>query len=342
MLTYIIMLLLCFFLAFLVLYRDRKGKSSDFFDIEATGTMRGFWCIIVLLVHVPAVYQNTLQDALGSFAYIAVSFFFMTSGYGLMLSIQKNAETIRRGFWRRRLSKLLLPMLFVNIFRVVTVLIVSGTFQWTGFFHINGFVKELLALYLLFWIVFRFLPKTLSLNAKRWILCGAVALLSVGIYLWKDNPLFGWSVEAFGFIYGVLLAGAKDKVEAFAKRHWILKSGVLTVISLVLGVGYLKFKAIPIVGDYILRVFLGAALLGLTVFLNAKFPLGNPIGRFLGRVSYEVYLLQDVVFYIGMAIPFVFDSGVFILLCLVLTVLISTLINVLAGLIHVFLKGTKR
>ena len=71
---------LCLMLAFLLLYKSRLTEdTSHFFDLQNTAAMRGFWCIIVILVHIPAAYQNRLQDALGRFDYIGVTSFFMTS-----------------------------------------------------------------------------------------------------------------------------------------------------------------------------------------------------------------------------------------------------------------------
>lgn len=44
-------------------------------SLEDTTFLKGFWCIIVVLVHVPVAYQNRIQDILGSFAYVGVTFF---------------------------------------------------------------------------------------------------------------------------------------------------------------------------------------------------------------------------------------------------------------------------
>lgn len=80
--TYAIMGLVLLFMAFILIYKAKLTKdTSHFFNLTNTTAMRGFWCIIVILVHIPAVYQNRIQDLMGSFAYIGVTFFFMTSAY---------------------------------------------------------------------------------------------------------------------------------------------------------------------------------------------------------------------------------------------------------------------
>lgn len=330
MLTYVTMFLLLAFLAFLVLYRDENGKKTTFFDIESTNCMRGFWCIIVLLVHIPEVYQNPIQDALGSFAYIAVTFFFMTSGYGLTLGVQKRPESIKEGFWKRRIGKLLLPLLLVNVLRLITKWATTGEFDLLNLIHVNAFVRQILAFYLLFWLVFRFLGR-LPFGGKVGLLCAVVTVFSIAVYLAEDNPLFAWPVETFGFMYGILLAVYKDRLHAFACRRWLLKSGAVCVAALALGVAYLKFKSVPLAGDYLCKLVLGAAILLLVLFLNSKLSLGNPVSRFLGGISYEVYLAHDVVFIALAAVPVAFDSGVFVLLSVALTVLLSYLVHLGSG-----------
>ena len=80
MITYAIMALIMLFLAFELLYKaEYMPEGNHLFDKQNSNAMRGFWCVIVILVHIPAAYQNRLQDMLGSFAYIGVTFFFMTS-----------------------------------------------------------------------------------------------------------------------------------------------------------------------------------------------------------------------------------------------------------------------
>lgn len=67
--TYAIMGLVLLFMAFILIYKAKLTKdTSHFFNLTNTTAMRGFWCIIVILVHIPAVYQNRIQDLMGSLA----------------------------------------------------------------------------------------------------------------------------------------------------------------------------------------------------------------------------------------------------------------------------------
>lgn len=50
--TYAIMGLVLLFMAFILIYKAKLTKdTSHFFNLTNTTAMRGFWCIIVILVH---------------------------------------------------------------------------------------------------------------------------------------------------------------------------------------------------------------------------------------------------------------------------------------------------
>lgn len=153
--TYIIMLFIMAFLGFELIIGAKTIDDTHFFNKDNTNALRGFWCLIIILVHVPAAYQNKMQDMIGSFAYIGVTFFFMTSAYGLRLSVEKGKNV--NGFWRRRLPKLLIPCLLVNIIRILFNIIEGSEFSVWNFVTINGWVLWLLVCYLIFWTSYKFI-----------------------------------------------------------------------------------------------------------------------------------------------------------------------------------------
>ncbi len=151
--TYAIMGLVLLFMAFILIYKAKLTKdTSHFFNLTNTTAMRGFWCIIVILVHIPAVYQNRIQDLMGSFAYIGVTFFFMTSAYGLKVGAKKNPDSTKV-FWRRRLPKLLIPMFLVNVLTMVMHLIECKDISPLDLLSVNMWVVWLLACYAIYWAV---------------------------------------------------------------------------------------------------------------------------------------------------------------------------------------------
>lgn len=183
MMTNLIMagILLCL-LGLLLAGAKYSPDGAHFFDRENSGAMRGFWCLIVALVHVPAGYQNRLQDMIGSFAYVGVTFFFLTSAYGLRLAAEKRLESIRY-FWRHRLPKLLVPCVLANAVRMAAYAAGGSRVSPWMLAAIGGWVRWLLVCYLIFWLCYRFLPETY----RDWAVCGLVAAFSLAVYLSKTE-----------------------------------------------------------------------------------------------------------------------------------------------------------
>ena len=161
MFTYSLMLALIIFMAALILYGIKIcEKKESFMSANDTNFLRGFWCIVVVLVHIPDAYQNWIQNMIGSFAYIGVTFFFMTSAYGLKYS-SINKQDYLLHFWRKRLPALLIPNLITNGIALLLNSVGSRERPVIGWniLRINSWVKVLLFYYLLFWIIYRVLPQ---------------------------------------------------------------------------------------------------------------------------------------------------------------------------------------
>lgn len=318
MLTNQIMAGILLFLAGLLLAGAKfRPDGAHFFDRENSGAMRGFWCLIVVLVHVPAAYQNRLQDMLGSFAYVGVTFFFLTSAYGLRLAAEKRPESIRY-FWRHRLPKLLVPCVLANAVRMAAYVAGGSRVSPWMLVRIGGWVRWLLVCYLIFWLCYRFLSE----KYRDWAVCGLAAVFSLVVYGMKPDTTT-WCPEVLGFAWGILLGRWKNRFTGWTDKGWLAKNAGLCLLAGILGVGYLMGKGIPFWGDYVLKIVLGVAILGFVLGLNTKISMGNRVSRLLGSISYEVFLLHDVSFFVlEKAFPGL-NSGVFILMSLLVTAALS-------------------
>ena len=318
MMTNLIMAGILLVLAALLLAgAEYRPDGAHFFNRENSGVMRGFWCLIVVLVHIPAAYQNRAQDMLGSFAYVGVTFFFLTSACGLRLAAVKRPESLK-GFWRNRLPKLLVPCLLTNAIGMALRALCGGGIELRMLVWINGWVCWLLVCYFIFWACYCFLP------AKRrdWAVCGLVSVFSLAVYRMKPETTT-WCPEVLGFAWGILLSCRMDSFRGWLSRGWAAKSSALCLFAACLGIAYLRWKEIPFFGDYVLKIALGMAILSFLLALNTKISIGNPVSRTLGAVSFEVYLLYGGVFFaLESAFPEL-NSGLFILMSLLLTIALS-------------------
>lgn len=311
-------------LLFCVVWKARvhPGGNNAFFDKENSNALRGLWCIIVILVHIPAQYGNALQNMAGSFAYIGVTFYFLSSGYGLSL---KGAQM---GFWRKRLPKLLLPQLLTNVSSVLLFWLLLGEKpNILSILWVARWLRWLLACYLLFWLCRRLIKNKTAANGM--ITLGILAL-SIGQYSLKNAGLLTetvWPTEIFGFLWGIFLANLTAKFQQFGKQRWPVKAIILCAVALVLGVLYLLGKDVVFWGDYLLKTVLGLGILAFLLFINTKISIGNKALDFLGNISYEMYLSHTVVIsLLSRLLPDV-SSGVFILLVLSGSLVLSALIQ---------------
>lgn len=324
-------LLLGLFLCTIFKARLHSGGNPDFFDLENTKAMRGLWCIVVVLVHTPAAYQNRIQDLVGSFAYIGVTFYFMASAYGLSLGMRKRPQSIRV-FWRNRLPKLLIPQLLVNVlFCGLSFLLFREVPTVKSLLDISPWTKWLLVCYFFFWLS-HLLCK--DAGGADLLLCVLVTAFSLVLYCLKSAGIVTatiWSTEIFGFLWGLLLAAYLPKMQALCKHKWLLKCAVSCGIALLLGLAYLKCKPVVFLGDYLLKIGLGLAIIGFILLLNTRISLGNKISSFLGGISYEVYLVHYYVFSLTARLLDGLSSGVYILLCIFGSVLCSAVIHRICG-----------
>jgi len=326
--TYLCMSLVILFLGFLILYNASFLEvNNNFFDKESTMSMRGFWCIIIILVHVPELFQNTIQDMLGSFAYIGVTFFFMTSAYGLKYAVSKNPSGLDH-FWEKRLKKLIIPLSLVSIIVVCINSYCGISNNSIRIFRFCEWVCWLLECYFFFWIIY----KSKRIKHKDTVISILVILFSLIMYLIKNYYWSTtWATELYGFVWGLMLADHRDLFLKKGVNKWWIKSIVLCVLSLGAGILYIECKSIYFIGDYLIKVVLGFLILLFIMQLTTRIKISNPVILLLGGISYEIFLSHDVVMKLLLKLHPEFDSGVFIVMTIICTIILSKVVNMISN-----------
>ena len=301
-------------------YDPNKNSFMSFGD---STFLRGFWCIIVVLVHVPAAYQNRVQDMIGSFAFVGVTFFFMTSAYGLKWSLE-HKEGYMDYFWRRRLPPILIPAVIANAFGVL--------FRWhdgfkislLSFINIDNWVKVLLVYYLVFWAIYGIAPKIINSGPWQDVL---ICIIVVSFSLLDKFTVFhitqGWIVEPIGFAYGIIAAKYEEVLKKQIQNKWLVKCIVLAFLSGVFGISYLKNKNVLFFGDYLLKIALGISITAFIFEFISKVKVGNKVNSFLASISYQVYLLHRSVFILVGLLSRQLQSGIFIIVSIIITIVLS-------------------
>ena len=292
--------------------------------------LKGVCCLVVIYVHFHGAYTNTLQDAIGSFGYIAVTLFFLISAYGMMLSSERKKDYLNH-FWRNRLVALLIPCLCVNLVGIALNFVKGGS-EWHAIYQINGYVKVLLQFCLWFYII--------ELCKRKWfpqrhqlgdcILIAGIVISSIFLYLFIYDDLSstaGWCFERMGLVWGILLNRYYQPFVKWMDSHRCIKAVLLCVVSAVLGIAYLKYKMVWFLGAYLLKIILGLFIILFLFTATSNRRIGNRFGLWLGNVSYEVYLCHGMVMEFLAYAMSELSSGMFILLAVVATLIISYFVH---------------
>ena len=309
-----------------------KLAQGHFFSKDYTTVLKGLCSLIVIYVHVREPFCNTLQDAIGSFAYVCVTLFFLVSSYGMMLSVERKKEYLRY-FWRNRLIALLIPAFLINVVSFGLGFINRGTNTISILFFLNEYVAVLLQwclwFYIVMWCKKRWFPKKKILT--DWILITGVIISSLCIYLFvngENYALTGWCFERMGLAWGVLLYRYFNTIVDWMDEHRLIKVIILTLLGLILGIAYLKYKPVYFWGEYLLKIILGVTLIALLFSATSNRQFNDKISLWLGNVSYEVYLSHGIVMSsLALWLPTSIDSGLFILMTVIVTLILSTIVH---------------
>ena len=306
--------------AFIAVYGLAYTKDTiHFFNKDYTTVLKGLCCIIVILVHIPYEHGNVVQNAAGSFGYICVTLFFMFSAYGLTWSV-KNKEGYLNNFFRKRVLALLTPFIIICLLKSIC-----------GFKAFHGGTNFVFII-LMFYIIFYLSHKYISKKYRDIIICAFVILYSLVGQIANDffgfeNIILKWQTESLGFMYGINFANIIVQFKKNAQKHYAVNIGVLAVVSGTLGILYLKYKYVLFTGDYILRIILGVFLIMLLFTVTIHFRMGNVFTKYLGKISYEVFLLHGFVMNVFNVLNLRVSSGMYILVVIVGTLVMATVLN---------------
>lgn len=117
---------------------------------------------------------------------------------------------------------------------------------------------------------------------------------------------------------------------------------ILTVASGILGIAYLRFKPVPIYGDYLLKIILGIALVLWVFAVTTNYSPKNKVSTWLGTHSFEIYLYHGLVMsllvWIDGKLNLGIQSGAFIALTFAITFFIAVPMHALNKKISTILK----
>ncbi len=316
--------------AIICTYRIKFASEwhSDYMSKEKTTAINGIFVLFVFFRHFTQYIEYGSYDAifqrvdswLGQL--IVVSFFFY-SGYGGMVSIVKKGEDYIHTMPKKRIFRVWYHFaIAVAMFAVVNVImknsydfkVIALSFTgWESIGNSNWYIFAILFMYIVTYMAFRIF-KTNHLSALIMVVvsCGIYILLLHGLQKgdWWYNTIISYPA-------GMFYAKYKNKIESIV---WKSKYIYLAFIGAVIGIGMLAFSFCY---KFIMYECLCIAFISFIVLLTMKISIKNEILEFLGRYTFEIYVLQRIPMILFKDI--INNTYVYFCLCLLVTIIIAML-----------------
>lgn len=300
-LLYSVLLILTICISTKLLQQSSKNGLSLFnFDVQHTLPLRGLLAFLIITHHLAQVVwvqEIPVIREFMSWGGVVVGQFFFITGYGLMASYLKKGDNYLKGFLWRRLAKLLPPILIATFcyLALVSLLTQSNAFHTitnlrygTAPLPTSWFVYAIIFFYFVFYLSARLFQRKGLIIISLWI----ISSLYIGLlyYLhWEDC----WYKSIYALNIGFTYAYYEDDIKVFIRRHPLAIAGCTiglftTLVLMWFFNSYIFVTNFPLwksIVYYATPLF----TIGATYLFGA---IPSPLLKFLGKISYEVYLTQ--------------------------------------------------
>lgn len=262
--------------------------NSGHLSMESANMLRGLFAMVVVYHHLA---QNTSAGiTFRHFAYVgylAVAVFFFFSGYGLQKKYMTDAFYGRR-FLSRRIPTVLIPYAIMTAVYWLAYAARGEVYSfadvarslWNGS-PLDGnswYIINILIFYFVFWGLMRVCKKRYA-----GMLVGASVYYVIWAFICRKLSYGGWWYNSTHLlVLGMFWAWREEKIYPVLKKFdfLLIPFGVVFYVASVF---------------HLLPDLLSAVLFVLSVLLlTMKFRVGNRILRFLGNISFEIYMAHGL------------------------------------------------
>lgn len=367
-------------LALMLLLGAKVSKSHEWQEeplgLEASKAIQGFAAVAIIIHHLAQELAEG-AGALGFFSELGVLFvgiFFFFSGYGLYTSL-KTKENYLKGFLRKRLVTVLVPFFTCILTFVVADCICGKKFAplqllsvLSGWSLINGhmwYIVEIVILYLAFFIIYRLIKNRTAATAVMSIF---VVAMIIGSLLLGHGDDFScsywfqgewWYNSTFLFILGIIFSKHAESIRNIARKGYLVLLPVFAVLTVLLGLQtryalttYSYWSEEPGVDPaYSDKLHcLAIQLPWIIVFVcfvllvMMKVSFGNPVLKFLGTISLELYLIHNL-FLAGLhngTMMKITSNSMYIVLTILLAAALATVLSGFDKYVISLINGKKK
>lgn len=315
-------MMLILIIIFLLFFKTKKEESVQL-SFEQTQSTKGICSVFIMLGHIGACSELQYIYPIEKMGVLIVGIFFFLSGYYICLNLDSKKNYIHT-FLSKHISKLITPVFISYAFKnIVLFMISTGSInnKWLSFEqffdYVNWFVYIIFALYILTYIIFKFLRKN-----RVWILI-IIILFSMNIlYLIGANRLMYGGAICYGI--GALYYKYPTLISKSKNIKWLSLTTSILLISTYL---FYIFGEYTYLGDFIFRNIAIICFTILSVVAIYKFKIVTKFNAKLGEISYEIYIVHLMLLQWYLESSYHLQSEILIFLIVVLTIFLSFLLH---------------
>lgn len=293
--------------AVLCLYQIKFSHfHSDYLGTSQTGSVKGIFAMIILFSHLRSylvistaadTLYCTILDLIGQ---LMVTLFFLYSGYGILESFRKK-ENYTKGFFRTRILKTLVHFDIAVLMFLILSLIIGQSYTtkdyilcwigWTALGNSNWFVFDMLVLYA---ITLPALMLARRFRKKLLVSCVLTTILSLALwFVLRILRPGGWGTVWYNTILCYPLGMWLSLLKPWLDKHFLSKKRLSWLALAAVALGFVCCAVLyRMSGRTIIYSAYACAFSLLVVLMTSKVKIDNPILRWLGDISFAIYIFQ--------------------------------------------------
>lgn len=354
----------------------RHEWQEEPFSLETSKGIQGFAAVAIILHHLTQelAEKSGPLEFLSECGVLFVGIFFFFSGYGLYTSL-KNKENYLKTFLKKRFVTILIPFYVCILVFTMGVCACGAKIKGKQIFYVLSgwslinthmwYIVEIAILYLVFYILYRLIKN----RTIATILMTVFVLAMMGGSLWLCHGsdfackywFMGewWYNASFLFIVGILVSKHADLLRKIARKAYVVLLPAFGVLTWFLGTKtrdalhtYSYWSEIPGVDRQLddklrclsvqLPWIICFVIFLLLVMMKVRF--GNPVLKFLGSISLELYLLHNL-FLVGLSDGSIFrvpSPSMYMLLTVLMAIGLATVVSGFDKYVIALITGKKR